>query len=121
MKTKTVLCASLALCLAFQAKALSDGSWNFSVAGGEATLTGYAGTGPEDLVLPSSVTADGTDYPVTAVGSAAFSGKAWFKTLRIPDTIRSIGNSAFESCRALQSIEVPGSVRSEERRVGKEC
>ena len=78
MKTKTVLCASLALCLAFQAKALSDGSWNFSVAGGEATLTGYAGTGPEDLVLPSSVESDGVAYPVTVVvgpGTLAFQWK----------------------------------------------
>ena len=91
-------------------QALTDGPWSFTVANGEATLTGYSGTGPEDFVLPSSVESDGTNYTVTAVGSSAFSGKSWFKTLRMPDTIRGIGNSAFESCRALKSIEVPGSV-----------
>lgn len=52
----------------------------------------------------------GTNYPVVAVGSSAFNGKSWFKTLRMPDTIRSIGNSAFENCHALSSMEVPGSV-----------
>ncbi|MBO7684724.1 MAG: leucine-rich repeat domain-containing protein, partial [Kiritimatiellae bacterium] len=108
MKT-VVAFASIAVCLALRAD-LNDGNWNFTVANGEATLTGYSGTGPEDLVLPSSVESGGVSYPVTAVGSSAFSGKSWIKTLRMPDAIRGIGNSAFESCRALQSIEVPGSV-----------
>ena len=108
MKRKIAFCVSLTFCLALQA--LTDGPWSFTVADGEATLTEYSGTGPEDFVLPSSVESDGTNYTVTAVGSSAFSSKSWFKTLRMPDTIRSIGNSAFESCRALQSIEVPGSV-----------
>ena len=108
MKKVLLFCVSLTSCLALQA--LTDGSWSFSVANGEATLSGYSGTGPENLVLPSSVESGGTNYQVGAVGSSAFNGKSWFKTLRMPDTIRGIGNSAFENCRALQSIEVPGSV-----------
>ena len=63
-------------------------------------------------MLPSSVESGGTNYPVVAAGSSAFNGKSWFKTLRMPDTIRSIGNSAFENCHALSSMEVPGSVTS---------
>ena len=108
MKRNIVFCVSLTFCLTLQA--LTDGSWSFTVANGEATLTGYSGTGPENFELPSSVESGGTNYPVVAVGSSAFSGKSWLKTLRMPDTIRSIGNSAFENCRALNSIEVPGSV-----------
>ena len=106
---KTIF-AAIAFCLSLQAGALDYEKWSFTVSDGEATLTGYSGTGPEDLVLPSSVESDGTNYTVAAVGSSAFINKSWFKTLQMPDTIRGIGNSAFENCRALQSIEVPGSV-----------
>ena len=73
---------SIALGLCFRAEALTDGAWSFTVANGEATLTGYSGTGPEDFVLPSSVESDGVSYPVTAVGSSAFSGKNWIKLRR---------------------------------------
>ena len=103
-------CASLALCLALRAEALTDGFWNFTVANGEATLTGCSGTGPEDLVLPSSVTADGVTYPVTAIGSRAFEDKQWIKTLRMSDSIRSIGERAFNNCNALLDILIPTSV-----------
>ena len=121
MKKIELFYAALATCLVFRAAAITDGSWDFTVSNGEATLTGCSGTGPEDLVLPSSVESGGVSYPVTAVGSSAFSGKSWFKTLRMPDTIRSIGNSAFESCRALQSIEVPGSVTNIGRSAFNSC
>ena len=110
MNTKNVLCASLALCLAFQAKALTDGSWNFSVSNGEATLTGYSGTGPEELVLPSSVESDDVAYPVTAIGSSAFSGKSWIKTLCIPDSVTNIGSSAFYSCNAMTNATIGAGV-----------
>ena len=83
MKNKVILCVSLALGLMLQAEALTDGNWQFSVADGEATLTGYSGTGPEDFVLPSSVESGGVSYPVTAVGSSAFSGKGWIKSILV--------------------------------------
>ena len=106
MNAKSVLCASLVLCLAFQAKALTDGSWSFDVANGEATLAGYSGTGPEDLALPSSVTAEGATYTVTAVGPSAFSGKEWLKGLRIPNTVTDIGEWAFYNCSALTNAVI---------------
>ena len=70
MKKILLFCVSLTSCLALQA--LTDGPWSFTVANGEAALTGYSGMGPEDFVLPSSVESDGTNYTVTAVGSSAF-------------------------------------------------
>ena len=102
MKT-AVAFASIAACLALRAD-LNDGNWIFTVADGEATLTGYSGTGPEDLVLPSSVTADGTNYTVTAIGSNALSGKSWFKTVQIPDSVRRIGSRAFDTCNGLVDV-----------------
>ena len=113
--------AAIAFCLSLQAEALTDGNWSFTVSGSVATLTGYSGEGPADLVLPSTVTVAGTNYTVTAVGSSAFINKSWIKTLQMPDTIRSIGNSAFESCRALNSIELPGSVTNIGRSAFNSC
>ena len=108
MKT-AVAFASIAACLALRAD-LNDGNWIFTVANGEATLTGYSGTGPEDLVLPSTVTAAGTNYTVTAIGSNALSGKSWFKTVQIPDSVRRIGSRAFDTCNGLVDVLIPESV-----------
>ena len=107
---KTLIFAAIAFCLSLQAGALEYENWSFTVSGGEATLTGYSGTGPEDLVLPSTVSSDGTNYTVTAVGDSAFNGKQWIKTLRMPDTIRRIGSRAFGSCNGLADILIPASV-----------
>ncbi|MBR2839050.1 MAG: leucine-rich repeat domain-containing protein, partial [Kiritimatiellae bacterium] len=108
MKT-AVAFASIAACLALRAD-LNDGNWIFTVSGGEAMLTGYSGTGPEDLVLPSTVTAAGTNYTVTAIGSNALSGKSWFKTVQIPDSVRRIGSRAFDTCNGLVDVLIPESV-----------
>ncbi|MBR1921761.1 MAG: leucine-rich repeat domain-containing protein, partial [Kiritimatiellae bacterium] len=112
---KTATCATLMAALVvaglpFASSAASDGPWSFSLADGEATLTGYSGTGPENLELPSSVESDGTSYPVTAIGSSAFGGKSWFKTVSIPETVRSIAARAFDSCNGLLDVLVPASV-----------
>lgn len=51
----------------------------------------YAG----DIVIPATVTHDGTTYPVTSIGYQAF---AWCDTLtsiKIPDNVTTISESAF--------------------------
>ncbi len=102
MKRNIAFFVSLTFCLALQA--LTDGPWSFTVADGEATLTGYSGTGPEDFVLPSSVESDGVSYPVTAVGSSAFSGKNWIKSILVPASVTNIANSAFHDCTNLRVV-----------------
>ena len=59
-------------------------------ADGNATVTGYIGTAPQDLVIPSTV--DG--HPVTAIGNQAFSDNQ-FASLVIPDTVTRIEMQAF--------------------------
>ena len=97
---------SIALGLCFRAEALTDGAWSFTVANGEATLTGYSGEGPADLVLPSTVTAEGTSYTVTAVGSSAFSSRNWIKSILIPATITNLANNVFHSCSGITNAVI---------------
>ena len=111
MNARTIAAvASLVICLTQQASAFTDGPWSFTVANGEATLTGYSGTGPGDFVLPSSVESDGVSYPVTAVGSSAFSGKNWIKSVLVPAGVTSIGYSAFWSCDAMTNAKIGAGV-----------
>ena len=110
MKNAILLAASLLAVGAFADYDNGTWKWRDNGDGKTATLTGYSGSQVDDLVLPAAVEANGTNYLVTAIGSSAFSGKSWFKTALIPDTIRIIGSRAFDDCRALKSIEVPGSV-----------
>ena len=104
MKRNIAFCVSLTFCLALQA--LTDGPWSFTVANGEATLTGYSGTGPEDFVLPSSVESGGVSYPVTAVGSSAFSGKGWIKSILVPASVTNIADNVFHSCSGITNAVI---------------
>ena len=104
MNRNIVFCISLTFCLSLQA--LTDGPWTFTVANGEATLTGYSGTGPEDFVLPSSVESDGVSYPVTAVGSSAFSGKNWIKSILVPASVTNIADNVFHSCSGITNAVI---------------
>lgn len=92
-------------CFALQAD-VYDGNWRFVVKNGEATLTGYSGEGPADLVLPSTVSAEGTSYTVTAVGSSAFSSRNWIKSILIPATITNLANNVFHSCSGITNAVI---------------
>ncbi len=87
--------------------------YNFS--GTNATVTykttsynSYSG----NVVIPASVTYNGTTYNVTSIGSRAFSGCTGLTSITIPSSVTSIGNEAFRGCAGLTSIEIPSSVTS---------
>ncbi len=68
----------------------------------------YAGS----VVIPESVTYNGTTYSITSIGSGAFRGCTMLTSIEIPNSVTSIGSSAFRECTMLTSITIPNSVTS---------
>ena len=85
--------------------------YNFS--GTKATVTSsnssaYSG----NVVIPETVSYNGTTYSVTSIGSYAFLYCRELTSVTIPNSVTSIGRSAFEYCSGLTSVTIPNSVTS---------
>jgi hypothetical protein len=88
-----------------------------------------------DVTIPQKVTIDGTDYDVTEIGDGAFQGadithvaipdgvtkldneafsgcQGLFGTLKLPDSITSIGDGCFYDCDELTYVILPGSLKT---------
>ena len=65
-----------------------------------------------NLVIPSSVTNNGTTYTVTTIGEYAFGYCYDLTSVTIPDSVTSIEEYAFEYCHNLTSVTIPNSVTS---------
>ena len=64
------------------------------------------------VVIPSSVTNNGTPYSVTSIGESAFENCSGLTSVTIPNSVTSIGVWAFYECSGLTSITIPNSVTS---------
>lgn len=65
------------------------------------------------LIIPASVSYNGTDYSVVSIGRGAFMGGSctnFTGTLSIPNTVRSIGEQAFHGCTFTGPLVIPNSV-----------
>lgn len=63
------------------------------------------------IVLPSKVIYNNTEYTLTEIGDYSFFHN--FNNLTsvsIPNTVTSIGKYAFDNCTGLTSVEIPNSV-----------
>lgn len=108
----------LAMLLPFFASAHDfevDGIY-YNINGNEATVT-YQGSYPTesdeysgDVVIPSTVSYNGTTYRVTAIGQSAFQECRNLTSIEIPNTVTTIGNYSFERCYSLRDIDIPNSV-----------
>ena len=65
-----------------------------------------------DVVIPSSVTNNGTTYSVTSIGDRAFAYCSSLTSVTIPNSVTSIGDAAFLDCSGLTSVTIPNSVTS---------
>ena len=62
-----------------------------------------------EVVIPESVTYNGTTYPVTGIGLAAFA-ESDVSSVTIPSTVTEIVNGAFQNCAKLTRVDIPNSV-----------
>lgn len=63
-----------------------------------------------DLIIPSHVTYNGQNYPVTEIGSEAFLDCSGLTSVTIPNTVTEIGYYAFDNCTGLTSLTIGNSV-----------
>ncbi|MBP5664374.1 MAG: leucine-rich repeat domain-containing protein [Bacteroidales bacterium] len=74
-----------------------------------------------DVVIPASVTYEGVDYSVTAIGAYAFNSCGQLTSVTIPNSVTSIGNGAFNKCYSLTSFTIPSGVTTVEPYTFCEC
>ena len=72
----------------------------------------YTGEYSGSVIIPETVTYNGTTYSVTSIGSTAFNGCSALTSVTIPNSITSINDYAFGRCSSLTSITIPESVTS---------
>ena len=87
-------------------------SLRYELNGEEATLT-KCKSNEETIKVPKFVSKDGKTYKVTSIGNAAFRNDCRsLSSIKLPDSLTSIGECAFERCSSLSSIKLPDSLTS---------
>ena len=98
----------------------ADGIWyDFNESNKTATVTyrgstsfDYDGEYSGSVIIPSSVTYNGTTYSVTSIEQYAFYHCSGLTSITIPNSVTSIGSFAFCECSSLTSVTIPNSVIS---------
>ena len=87
-----------------------EGGVYYTVEGNEATVTSGEQLYSGNITIPQTVTHNGINYAVTAIGSKAFNECAQLTSVSNPNSITSIGSGAFWDCAALKSINIPSTI-----------
>ena len=83
----------------------------YELNGEEATLTECTNKAITEVEVPKFVSQYGKTYKVTSIGEYAFN-RCSLSSIKLPDSLTSIGNGAFVNCRSLSSIKLPDSLTS---------
>ena len=57
-----------------------------------------------EVVIPSSITVEGQEYPVASIGESAFYFCSGLTSITIPNSVTSIGRKAFAYCSGLKDV-----------------
>ena len=68
--------------------------------------------GKQEVVIPESVTFEGTEHRVTSIGNSAFAQCDKLTSVIIPNSVTCIGDAAFGWCGSLTSVSFGNSVKS---------
>lgn len=84
----------------------ADPHLTYAIADGNVTVTGCDSNAEGVIAIPSEI----EGYPVTAIGSMAFSYRSGITGFTIPGSVRTIGDSSFMGCSGLEDITIPDGV-----------
>ena len=74
------------------------------------SVSGYKGT-DTDVVIPDTlIDKKGNELPVFGIADGAFSGKDTITSVKMPETVTTIGANAFSGCSNLTSVNIPDAV-----------
>jgi len=95
--------------LTASASLLTEGDWEYTVSGGNATIIKYNGSGGS-VVIPSTL----GGIPVTVIGNHSLAsytiGETLMTSVTIPNSVTTIGDSAFRNSTSLTSVTIGNSV-----------
>ena len=101
---KLLLPAALLALSATLAQADTNGPWNYTIEGGQATIVKYTNPYADlDTMFNVDIPATLGGAPVTAIGESAFEGEEAILYVSLPKGILHIGNRAFYGCSSMSS------------------
>ena len=89
----------------------------YEIIDGEVTITGCDTSVAGELVIPPTI----WGYPVTSIGTSAFSECSSLENITIPNGVIAIENACFRDCSALTSITIPNTVTNMGKYVFENC
>jgi hypothetical protein len=70
-------------------------------------ISGYLDNMSANLVVPETVTLDGTEYTVVGIKGSAFKDCKTLETIELPSTATDFEASCFKACTSLKSVVLP--------------